>query len=60
VSPALTSQRKKLQLELEDARNSLQFFQTSLLYTEETRPPLLQEVMTRIAQLELQLAKLAA
>lgn len=60
VSPALVSQRKKLQSELEDARNSLQFFQTSPLYTEETRQPLVREVKAKIAQLEAQLVELGA
>lgn len=60
VNSALVSQRKKLQSELEDARNSLQFFQTSPLYTEKTRQPLLQEVTAKIAQLELQLGGLGA
>jgi mRNA-degrading endonuclease toxin of MazEF toxin-antitoxin module len=60
VSPALASQRKKLQSELEDARNSLQFFQTSPLYTEQTRQPLVREVADKIAQLEAQLVELGA
>jgi hypothetical protein len=60
VSPALASQRKKHQSELADARNSLHFFQTSPLYTEATRQPLVQEVTAKIAQLELQLTKLGA
>jgi len=60
VSPALASQRKRLQSELEDARNSLQFFQTSPLYTEQTRQPLVREVTAKIAQLETQLVELGA
>jgi hypothetical protein len=60
VNSTLASQRKKLQSELEDAKNSLQFFQTSPLYTEETRQPLVQEVTAKIAQLEAQLVELGA
>jgi hypothetical protein len=60
VSPALANQRKKLQSELEDAKNSLQFFQTSPLYTDQTRQPLLQEVTAKIAELERQLVELGA
>jgi len=58
-SAALASQRKKLLSELEDARNSLSFFQTSLLYTDDTRPPLVQQVTEKIAQLTLQLQQLS-
>jgi hypothetical protein len=57
---ALTSRRKKLLSELEDARNSLNFFQTSLLYTDETRPPLIAQVRTKITELEQQLTQLGA
>jgi vacuolar-type H+-ATPase subunit I/STV1 len=51
------STRKKLLSELEDAQNSLQFFQTSVLYTDETREPLIQQVNTKIAELQQQLSK---
>jgi hypothetical protein len=51
-SAVLAKQRKKLTDELADARNSLQFFQTSLLYTDETRPALVAQVTAKIAELE--------
>jgi hypothetical protein len=35
----------------------LQFFQTSVLYTDETREPLIQQVNTKIAELQQQLSK---
>ncbi|RZK45313.1 MAG: RepB family plasmid replication initiator protein [Hymenobacter sp.] len=54
------SRRKKLLSELEDAQNSLQFFQTSVLYTDETREPLVQQVNTRISELQQQLQHLEA
>jgi hypothetical protein len=56
----LNSQRKKLLSELEDARNSLAFFQTSLLYTDETRPAFVAQVKSKIAELEQQLQQLGA
>jgi uncharacterized protein YdbL (DUF1318 family) len=59
-SQALNSQRKKLQGELDDARNSLVFFQTSLLYTDDTRPAYVAQVKSKIAELEQQLGKLDA
>jgi len=59
-SQALSSQRRRLQSELEDARNSLSFFQTSLLYTDETRPPLIAQVKSKIVELEQQLQRLEA
>jgi len=52
---ALVKQRKKLNDELADAQNSLQFFQTSLLYTDETRPALVAQVTAKISELEKQL-----
>jgi hypothetical protein len=55
TSQALASQRRRLQSELEDARNSLSFFQTSLLYTDDTRPALVAQVKTKITELEQQL-----
>jgi hypothetical protein len=57
-SAALARQRRKLIDDLDDARNSLQFFQTSLLYTDETRPPLVAQVTARIAELEKQMEQL--
>jgi hypothetical protein len=55
-----SNQRKKLLSELEDAQNSLQFFQTSVLYTDETREPLVQQVNTKILELQQQLDQLVA
>ena len=60
ASHALGGQRKKLLSELEDARNSLAFFQTSLLYTDETRPGFVAQVTAKIAELEQQLHQLGA
>lgn len=60
LNQALSSQRKKLLSELEDARNSLLFFQTSLLYTDETRPVFVAQVKDKIAELEQQLQQLEA
>jgi hypothetical protein len=59
-SQALSSQRRRLLGELEDARNSLSFFQTSLLYTDETRPSLVAQVKGKIAELEQQMQQLGA
>jgi hypothetical protein len=56
----LASQRKKLLAELEDARNSLAFFQTSLLYTDDTRPGFVAQVTAKIAELEQRLHQLGA
>lgn len=53
-NPAVAAQLKKLLGELEDARNSLRFVQTAVIYTEETRPAAVLEVQQRIAQLEQQ------
>lgn len=60
TGPALGSRRKKLLTELEDARNSLAFFQTSLLYTDDTRPGFVAQVRAKIAELEQQLGQLRA
>jgi hypothetical protein len=60
TSQTLASQRRRLQIELEDARNSLSFFQTSLLYTDDTRPALVAQVKSKITELEHQLQLLAA
>ena len=54
----LVKQRKKLTDELADAQNSLQFFQTSLLYTDETRPALVAQVTAKISELEKQLQEI--
>ena len=59
-NPAAASQLKKLNSELEDARNSLRFVQTAVIYTDETRPAAVQEVQGRIAQLEQQRQLLTA
>jgi hypothetical protein len=58
LNAALASERKKLSSELEDARNSLLFFQTSLLYTDETRPAFVEQVSAKIRELERQLQEL--
>jgi hypothetical protein len=55
TSQATSSQRRRLQSELEDAHNSLSFFQTSLLYTDDTRPALVAQVKSKITELEQQL-----
>ena len=60
TSQAIASQRRRLQSDLEDARNSLSFFQTSLLYTDDTRPALVAQVKSKITELEQQLQLLAA
>jgi acyl transferase domain-containing protein len=57
---ALARQRKKLTDELADARNSLEFFQTSLLYTDDTRPAMVAQVAAKIAELEKQLQQVGA
>lgn len=59
-SAALAKQRKKLTDELADARNSLQFFQTSLLYTDETRHSMVAQVTAKIVELEKQLQQLGS
>jgi hypothetical protein len=56
VNPALTAQRKKLLGELEDARNSLRFVQTAIIYNDDTRIVALAEVQAKITQLEKQLS----
>jgi hypothetical protein len=58
ASPALASQRKKLLSGLEDARNSLKFVQTALLYTDETRPGAIAQVQARIEELQQRLQAL--
>jgi hypothetical protein len=60
ISQAISSQRRRLQSELEDAHNSLSFFQTSLLYTDDTRPGLVAQVKSKITELEQQLQLLEA
>jgi hypothetical protein len=53
-SPAVATQLRKVTSELEDARNSLRFVQTAVIYTDETRATALQEVQQRIVELEQQ------
>lgn len=60
INQALSSQRRRLQSELEDAHNSLAFFQTSLLYTDDTRPALVAQVKSKITELEQQMQSLGA
>ncbi|RZK42950.1 MAG: RepB family plasmid replication initiator protein [Hymenobacter sp.] len=60
TNQALSSQRRRLQSELEDAHNSLEFFQTSLLYTDDTRPALVAQVKSKITELEQQMQLLGA
>jgi hypothetical protein len=60
INQAISSQRRRLQSELEDAQNSLSFFQTSLLYTDDTRPALVAQVKSKITELEQQLQLLEA
>ena len=57
---ATATQLKKVRAELEDARNSLRFVQTAVIYTDETRPAAVQQVAERIVQLERQLRELVA
>ena len=57
-SQAVTTRRKKLLSELEDAHGSLQFVKTAVIYTEETRPEVIARVQATIATLELQLSQL--
>jgi hypothetical protein len=59
-SPAVAARLKKITSELEDAHNSLRFVQTAIIYTDETRAIALQEVQTRIAELEQQRQQLMA
>jgi hypothetical protein len=58
ASPALSSQRKKLLSELEDARNSLAWAQTAIIYTDDTRPAAVATIRATIAGLEQQLQQL--
>jgi hypothetical protein len=60
LTTAQASQRKRLLSELEEAQNSLKFFQTSVLYTDETRLPLVAQVKKKITSLGAQLQHLAA
>jgi hypothetical protein len=59
-SPAVAARLKKITSELEDAHNSLRFVQTAIIYTDEARTIALQEVQTRIAELEQQRQQLMA
>lgn len=58
LSPSATAQRKKMLSELEDARNSLRFIQTAVIYTDDTRAGAMAEVQAKIAQLTQQLTTL--
>jgi hypothetical protein len=57
-NPVLAAQRKKLVSELEDARNSLKFIQTAIIYNDETRPVAAQQVQERITKLELDIQRI--
>jgi plasmid replication initiation protein len=53
--PSANLHRKKLLTELEDARNSLRFIQTAVIYNDDTRAVAAAEVQAKIDQLEKQL-----
>lgn len=57
-STAISSQRKKLLGELEDAYNSLRFIQTAVIYNDDTREAAATEVQEKIKQVEKQIASL--
>ncbi|MBO0360842.1 replication initiation protein [Hymenobacter sp. BT186] len=59
-TPAVATQLRRLNSELEDAHNSLNFVQTAVIYTDETRITALREVQKHIAQLEQQRQQLTA
>ena len=60
LKPAVLARYKKLESELDDARISLDFVQTAVIYTDETRPPAIERVQLIITNLEKQLAQLIA
>jgi hypothetical protein len=60
LKPAALARYKKLESELDDARISLNFVQTAVIYDDETRPPAVERVQLIIANLERQLAQLVA
>ena len=55
-NPSANPQRKKLLGELEDARNSLRFIQTAIIYNDDTRAVATAEVQAKIDQIEKQIA----
>jgi hypothetical protein len=57
-SASVAAQRKKVEDQLADARNSLQFVQSAIIYTDETRPAAVAQVQATIQELEAQLASL--
>ena len=58
ASPALLAKRKKMLSNLEDARNSLEFVKTAVIYNDETRPEAFERVQVIVVDLEQQLAQL--
>ncbi len=58
AGPAVSTQRKRLLSELEDAYNSLRFIQTAVIYNDDTRAVAATEVQAKIDQLEKQIASL--
>lgn len=60
ASPALSRQRKKLLSELEDARKSLGWAQTAVIYSEDTRPAAVAKIKAAILSLEQQLLTLGS
>jgi hypothetical protein len=58
LGTSVVGERKRLLSELEDARGTLKFANSSPVYTDETRPAVLQNIQTRITSLEEQLAGL--
>jgi len=60
ASPALLVKRKKLLSALDDARISLQFAKTAVIYNDETRPEAILKVQAIVTDLEQQLAQLSS
>ena len=51
-NPAIVNQLKKLKSELEDLNNSLNFTKTAVIYNDETRPAVMQQIQEHITRLE--------
>lgn len=60
LRPAALTRCKKLESELADARNSLKFVQTAVIYNDETRPAAIERVQLIVTNLEKQLVHLVA
>ena len=58
LKPMQLTRYKKIVSELEDARNSLKFIQTAVIYNDDTRPLAIESVQSIITQLEQQLSQL--